>query len=260
MRAARNAVYPVAALVCLTLLSPGGARAADYYCPIGFYGYMNGHYMYYCHYCVGSSCQSAGVAVDAMYSCGGDSACCPGGDTCIDPIPAGAILYCEAMDSERKDRAEGNNKDKGDAERGDNDRGDKAAAKKLRIAAADHIPTEIGHVPQRNYVSTSEKFLLPGDHIVKEYDYCVQVNESNASIGTSYFRVIKLNWVGHSDRTICFAMELDPDYAPKPKNGMPPTIATRKPKNGGHYQHTVTVNGEDYDASSVRDLDPPTKP
>lgn len=216
------------------------ASAVDYYCPEGYYGFMNGYYMYYTHYCDAGVCYSTGVAVSTMYTCGGDFPCCnPAATGCTDPIPSGAVHYVgtAAAKTDARKTAGGDKK---------------AATAKKTGAAAASIPMLIGEVPQRNYLSASEKFMLPGDHVTKTPDIFVKIAEPDGS--TSYFRIFSLTYVGQKPEnqgTVHVGMEMDPDNPPATTN----SGATRKKKGAGAvYKHTITYMNQDYDVCSVREL------
>jgi hypothetical protein len=234
----------VAAVFVATLMLAAGAHrqaCATNYCPEGFYGYMNGYYMYYVHYCTPSGgCASTGVAVSSMYSCGGDFECCLPMASCIDPIPGGDVhapIAASNAPAAKKPAAAAKQP---------------APTKKVAAPATPTIPMRIGEMPQKNYLSASEKFILPGDHVTKSDDILVKIPEPDG--GVSYFRLFSLTYVGvkpENQGTVFMGMEMDPENPPAKTQ----TGATRKKKGAGDvYKHTVAYQGQDYDVCSVRVL------
>lgn len=229
-------------IAVLTLIVGAQSRAkATDYCPEGYYGFINGSYMYFCDYCDATgACSTTGVAVASMYTCGGDFDCCLPGASCTDPIPGSAVQGAEpAAPKPAPEKSAGETK--------------KAtlAAHAAKAKQPPHIPMIMGQAAQAKYLSANEKFIIPGDHVTKELDAVVKVREPNGA--DSYFRLFQITYSGKdpkSQGTIFFGMELDPQTAPATAN-----LATRKKKGQGKvYQHTVTFNNDEYDVSSVRVL------
>lgn len=226
----------------LTLIVGAQTRAkATDYCPEGYYGFMNGYYMYFCHYCDPlTGCTNAGAAVDNMYSCGGDFPCCLPGSSCIDPIPGGAIHLNETAPAKTAPQ-----KSAGGAKKA------ALASHAAKAARSPRIPMLIGEAAQTKYLSADEKFILPGDHVTKDFDAVVAVREADGS--DSYFRLLQVTYTGkdpENQATIFFGMEMDPKHPPVTAN-----TATRQKKGQGKvYKHTVKYKGDDYDVSSVRVL------
>lgn len=235
-----KSVVRFVAVLALVVGAQSQANATDY-CPEGYYGFINGYYSYYCDYCDATgACQSTGVSVASMYSCGGDFDCCSPGATCIDPIPGSAVKVTEpGAPKPVPEKSAG---------------GAKKATLTAHAAKADqppHIPMLIGEVAQSKYLSAKEKFIIPGDHVTKDLDTVVKVREPNG--GDSYFRLFQITYRGKDRKkqgTIFFGMEMDPKTATMTAN-----MGLRKKKGQGKvYKHTVTFNNEEYDVSSVRVL------
>jgi hypothetical protein len=100
------------------------------------------------------------------------------------------------------------------------------------------------HSRQRDFIGEKDRFLRPGAHIEKKRESFAFVDEPNGT--RSYFRLLTVGFSGTSHSDIYIGQEMDPDYPPK--NAMPAT------RSGGHHQHTICVEGEEFDVTSVRDL------
>ena len=233
----------VRSVVLLTLIlfaAHRQARAFDY-CPQAYYGFINNTYTYYCDYCDSTgACQTCGVSVANSYTCGGDYMCCSGApDNCINPIPAGAVL----LNGETEDE------DKANAKRAPTKEIKPALAAKFNPA---RVPLMIGEKQQGKFISPTEIFQVPGPHVVKDIDVVVKISEPAGD--WSYFRLFRLVYVDPQSKqhTIYMAMEIDPTSPPA---GIV-LIANRVKKGKGPnvVQHKITYQGEDFDASSVRDL------
>ena len=229
--------------VALLILIVGANRqaCATDYCPEGYYGFINGYYNYFCHYCDASgACQSTGVAVSSMYTCGGDFPCCLAGATCTDPIPGGAVHLHETTPPKPAPQKSAG-------------AGKKAtlASHAAQAARPPRIPMLMGEGAQPKYLSADEKFILPGDHVTKHLDVIVTVREQDGS--DSYFRLFQVSYSAKDPKnqgTIYFGMEMDPKNPPMTANA-----ATRQKKGTGKvYRHTVKYKNDDYDVSSVRVL------
>lgn len=97
---------------------------------------------------------------------------------------------------------------------------------------------------QRDFIGEKDRFLRPGAHIQKKHDAFAFVDEPNGT--RSYFRLLTVGSADTSKRDINIGQEMDPDYPPK--NAMPAT------RSGGRHQHTICVEGEEFDVTSVRNL------
>lgn len=242
-----------AMLLSLVFAAPGLAQAADY-CPEGYYGYINGSYMYYCDYCdANGACDHAGIAVSTMHTCGGDVACCTAGASCIDPItepsfsPAGIESgepAAESSAAESKPAAPA-------AKPGDESKNPAPAKAAPAVTGPPRIAMLIGEMPQKKYLTASERFIVPGDQVTIHHEAIVQVREPDNT--KSYFRLFKMTYAGKDAEhqgTVCFGMEMDPEKPP-----MNSASAVRAKKGqGAVYKHTVRFNNENYDVSSVRVL------
>lgn len=219
------------------------ANATDY-CPEGYYGYINGAFMYFCDYCDATdACATTGVAVASMYTCGGDFDCCVPGSTCTDPIPGSAVLSyrggrvpleptpakCPCAGKSPKPVA-------------------KATADNGGPQEPKRIPLITG-VRQRKYLGWNEPFVSGRDRVTKDSDVVVRVSEPNGT--DSYFRLFQVTYKRANSKgggTIYFGMEMDPSEQPASAAN-----ATRKKKGEGEvYDHTIIYKDANYDVTSLR--------
>ena len=119
-----------------------------------------------------------------------------------------------------------------------------ASASRTPARATGRVRMLYVNARQRDFIGEKDRFLRPGRHIQKKCNAFVFVDEPDGT--RSYFRLLRVGFAGTSDKDIYIGQEMDPDYPPK--NAMPAT------RSGGHHQHTICVEGEEFDVTSVRDL------